>query len=251
MSIPPQCIRPEIFDGHRDLVVAHSTRHGGVSPSPLGMNLSFRVGDQEQNVRENRRRFLYAIDIAEEHLAIPGQVHSATVRSVQEAGHVSGCDALITNVPGIVLSVTVADCLPVLLADPTSLSVAAVHAGWRGTASGIATSAVKLLEREYGARPSRIIAYLGPSARSCCYEVGREVAELFDNRVVRTVEGRHYLDIRGANELQLLECGISPDNIESSPHCTICRPDLYHSYRRDGPRSGRMMAVIGLQKLAP
>ena len=251
MSVPPECIRPVIFDGHRDLVAAHSTRHGGVSPPPLGMNLSFRVGDQEQNVRENRKRFLLGIGIAEEHLAIPGQIHSTTARRVQEAGHIPECDALITNVPGIVLSVTVADCLPILLADPTSLSVAVVHAGWRGTASGIATNVVKLLEREFGARPSCMVAYLGPSARSCCYEVGREVAELFDDRLVRTVEGRHYLDIRGANELQLLECGVSPHSIESSRDCTICRPDLYHSYRRDGPRSGRMMAVIGVQKLAP
>ena len=240
-----------VFDGQAGVVAALSTRHGGVSPAPLGMNISFRVGDDKQNVRENRRRFLAGLGMTEERLAIPGQVHSATVKRVERPGHVPECDGLITNVAGIVVTVTVADCLPLLLADPMSRSVAAVHAGWRGTASGIALTAVELLAREFGAHPSGLRAYLGPSARSCCYEVGEEVAALFEDRFVRREAARRYLDLKAAVEAQLIGAGVAPENIESSPDCTISRPDLYHSYRRDGARSGRMMAVIGLLEPTP
>jgi len=215
------------------------------------MNISFRVGDADRNVQENRRRFLEGLGIAEEHLAIPGQIHSATVRRIETPGHVPECDGLITSVPGIVLSVTVADCLPILLADPVTRTVGAVHAGWRGTSAGIATRAVELLADHFGVRPSDVRAYLGASARSCCYEVGEEVAALFDEPAVRVEQRKFYLDLRTANERQLLDCGVSPQNIESSPDCTISSPALYHSYRRDGVRSGRMMAVIGLLPPAP
>jgi YfiH family protein len=251
VSDAPRYIRPEIFERTGTIVAAHSTRHGGVSPTPLGMNISFRVGDEDQNVGENRRRFLEGFGIAERHLAIPGQIHSATVRRAVTPGHVPECDGLITNVPGVVLSVTVADCLPILLADPETRAVGAVHAGWRGTAAGIAARAVEFLADYFGVRPSDLIAYLGPSARSCCYEVGEEVAALFDEPAVRTDQGKYYLDLRAANERQLLDCGVSPQNIESSPDCTISRPDLYHSFRRDGSRSGRMMAVIGVLPITP
>jgi YfiH family protein len=251
VSDAPRYFRPKIFERTDTIVAAHSTRHGGVSPAPLGMNISFRVGDLDQNVRENRRRFLEGLGIAEKHLAIPGQIHSATVRRIETPGHVPECDGLITGVPGVVLSVTVADCLPVLLADPVTRTVGAVHAGWRGTSACIAARAVELLADQCGVRPSDLIAYLGPSARSCCYEVGEEVAALFDGPAVRTDQGKYYLDLRAANERQLLDYGVSPQNIESSPDCTISRPELYHSFRRDGSRSGRMMAVIGVLPVTP
>lgn len=251
MRVTPGYIRPQAFARYSNLLAAHSTRHGGVSPPPLGMNISFQVGDEKQNVRQNRRLFLEGLGISEDSLAIPGQIHSASVRRVEKAGHVPECDGLITDVRDVFLSVTVADCLPLLLAAPSKGVVAAVHAGWRGTAARIAIRAVELLVQEYSLRPSDLIAYLGPSARSCCYEVGEEVAGLFEPSVLRRDGPRRFLDLQAANRLQLLASGISPEGIESSPDCTISRPDLYHSFRRDGARSGRMMAIIGMQNPAP
>lgn len=250
MKEAPRYITPKLFGPYGGLTVAHSTRHGGISPPPLGMNTSFRVGDAKQNVRENRRRFLQGLGIGEEQLAIPGQVHSATVHRVETAGPVPECDGLVTGVRGVFLSVTVADCLPLLMAAPAAGVVAAVHAGWRGTVAGIATRAVALLTRDYGIRPDDLLAYLGPSARACCYEIGGDIAGLFATVALRTEGERHFLDLEVANRLQLLEAGVKAENIESSPDCTISRPDLYHSYRRDGNRSGRMMAVIGFRSPA-
>jgi hypothetical protein len=241
-------IRPAIFLPHHGITAAHSTRHGGVSPAPLGMNVSFRVGDHEAFVQENRKRFLRSVGMSENLLAVPRQIHSATVRAVEWPGQLPDCDGLTTNVPGVVLSVTVADCLAILLADPARGVVAAVHAGWRGTASGIATRAVELLQGHYGVHPADLLVYLGPSARACCYEVGEDVASLFGDAVIRRDQKR-YLDLAIANEQQLTRCGVSPGNIETSPDCTISHPELYHSYRRDGGRSGRMMAVIGILPL--
>jgi len=212
------------------------------------MNVSFRVGDRDANVRENRQRFMGSLGITEDHLATPRQIHSATVCAVDGPGQLPDCDGLTTNVPGVVLSVTVADCLAILLADPARGVVGAVHAGWRGTASGIAARAVELLQRQYGVVPADLVAYLGPSARACCYEVGEDVASLFDAAVARR-DQKFYLDLAIANERELTRCGVSPGNIETSPDCTISHPELYHSYRRDGGRSGRMMAVIGILPL--
>ena len=225
-----------------------STRQGGVSPEPLGMNLSFRVGDKEMNVEENRRRFFGALGFGPHKSAIPHQCHSDHVEIVTEPGDYESCDALITTTPDLPLVITVADCLPVILFDPKAGVVANVHAGWRGSAHAIVRKAVALMQEEFAASPERIIAYLGPSAGVCCYEVGEEVAGVFpsDHREVRG--GRIYLNLKKTNVVQLRESGLRLENIEVSESCTICAPNLYHSHRRDRERSGRMMAVVSLVK---
>jgi polyphenol oxidase len=236
-------IRPAIFP--RGIVAGFSTRIGGVSPPPLGMNLSFNVGDDPENVRRNREIFFGSLGIPPGSVAIPGQVHGTVVLKVDHPGGYPETDALISDVQGLFLCISVADCVPILLFDPLRNAVGAVHAGWRGTASAIVTAAVRAMQSEFGTHPSGLIASVGPSASSCCYRVGEDVASRFPSSCVRTAQGESYVDLKGANRSQLLAAGLLPENVELSPYCTISESALLHSFRRDGAKSGRMMGVIG------
>jgi YfiH family protein len=236
-------IRPSVFPP--GIVAAFSTRNGGVSPPPLGMNLSFRVGDDPVNVRKNREIFFGGLGIPLGRLAIPGQVHGTKVRRVDGPGEYPETDALISSGGGLFLCVSVADCVPVLLFDPLHNAVAAVHAGWRGTASAITRAAVEAMRAEFGTIPSGLLASIGPSASDCCYRVGAEVSSRFLPSYVREEAGESFVDLKGMNRSQLLEAGLRPGNVELSPYCTISDSLLFHSFRRDGAKSGRMMGVIG------
>ena len=142
------------------------------------------------------------------------------------------------------LVVIVADCVPILLFDPINQAVGAVHAGWRGTVDLVVKRAVEKMKAEYRTDPAQILAYIGPSAGMCCYEIGEEVAILFGNKVVHYKDKKIFLDLKKENMLQLLQQGVSKSNIEVSTSCTICEKELFHSYRRDGMKAGRMIAVI-------
>jgi hypothetical protein len=209
------------------------------------MNLSSHVGDDQANVDENRRRFFEAIGVSEEAKRVyQNQIHSANINLVNgEAGIVLESDALITREPNVLLAVSVADCTPILLYDPFSHIVAAIHAGWRGTEQMITLTAVRNMI-ELGAEPKNIFAFIGASASGAKYEVGLEVATLFDEKHLRELGNQKFLlDVKAANFDQLLFSGISKEQIEVSPLCTISDERL-HSFRRDGKRSGRMLAVI-------
>jgi YfiH family protein len=162
----------ELLSGYPSVRFAMSTRIGGISPEPFGMNLSFRVGDDRANVFENRRRFFDSLGLRETETAIPHQCHSSNVQIVSAPGDYETCDGLITGEIGLPLVVTVADCLPIVLFEPKKRVIGIVHAGWKGTTQGITAEAVALLLKEYGGTASDIVAFLGPSAGVCCYEVG-------------------------------------------------------------------------------
>nr|AOO54623.1 multi-copper polyphenol oxidoreductase [uncultured bacterium] len=223
-----------------------STRQGGVSPEPLGMNLSFRVGDVEANVSENRRRFFEMLGCSGKKVAIPGQCHSDRVQIVTKPGNYDSTDGLLTTALNLTTVVTIADCLAVILYDPIHRVTGAVHAGWKGTARSIVAKTVDLMKREFGSDAADLIAYLSPSARVCCYEVGAEVAKMFPVNVVEQRGSRMFLDLMKANADQLGASGLKHDHIDRSDWCTICNPALFHSYRRDGEKSGRMMAAACL-----
>jgi len=231
------------------VLAALSTRNGGVSPEPLGMNLSFSVGDEEANVLKNRELFFGGLGIGLAELAIPRQVHGSRLLRVRTAGSFADTDGLVTDTPRVFLCVTVADCVPILLCDPHAPAVGVVHAGWRGTASGILAAAVRRMKEEFGTNTASLLAFVGPAAGACCYEVGPDVAARFDAKFLQK-RGEHALvDLKSANRTQLLDAGLQPAHIEINPLCTIEESARLHSYRRDGDRSGRMMGVIGI--LAP
>lgn len=240
---------------------AFSTRAGGVSPFPEdALNLAGFDDDARANIIENRRRFFRLLG-GEWDFSGCWQVHGRQVRVVRQRpdpfSEREHCDALATREPGVLLGVKTADCVPVLLADPRTGACAAVHAGWRGTLAGIVARALAKMTAEFGTQPADVRAAVGPAARACCYEVGPEVVAAFrerfadaDTLFTPTSEGRALADIQRANREQLTRAGVAPERIHALPLCTICRPDLFFSYRRDRPihgRTGRLLSVIGLR----
>ena len=240
---------------------AFSTRGGGVSPFPEGsLNLAGFDQDSAENIRENRRRFTSALGGGWK-LATVWQVHGADVLVVRDPEDPrpddERCDALATNLKGVLLGVKTADCVPVVIGDPKAGACAAVHAGWRGTLAEILGRALARMREEFGTNPSDVRAALGPAALGCCYEVGADVVEPFrakfegaDYLFKRTGAGHALIDLHEANRRQLVEAGVRPERIHALPLCTMCRPDLFFSYRQDRKlygRTGRLLSVIGIQ----
>jgi polyphenol oxidase len=223
-----------------------STRSGGVSPEPFGTNMSFNVGDSKENVQRNRELFVQALGMRVNQLAIPMQVHSGVVKLANTPGNYPECDGLVTEMAQVHLCVSVADCVPVFIVETQCRAVAAIHAGWRGTSARIVGRGVELLISEFHCTPEKMVAYIGPSAGACCYSVGQDVAEQFSEELTREEKGKTFVDLKAANVAQLVAAGVLLERIEVSPHCTIGEADVFHSYRRDKERSGRMMGVIGL-----
>jgi hypothetical protein len=185
------------------------------------------------------------------------QVHGATVHVVGEAlptGELPQADALVTAVPGAAVAVVTADCVPILLADARTGAVGAVHAGWRGTAADVAGAAVRALTLQYGAEPSRIVAAIGPSIGACCYDVGEELRPVFaaaghpsrdlDAWFSRRGDGRSRLDLWSANQDLLVRAGLARDHVHVAGLCTKTHLEWFESYRAEGPRAGRLAALI-------
>jgi YfiH family protein len=249
---PLRVVRSSLFGAFPGLAFGLSTRAGGASRPPYDLNLSFRVGDDEDAVRLNRRRFFGALGLGEESLAIPQQVHGDTVRVALAPGAYPDCDGLVSDREGVYLVISVADCVPVFAYDAVRGAVGAFHAGWRGSKLAIVARGIALMRAQFGSAPQNIRAVIGQSAGPCCYEVGEEVAADFDERFVLRKPGeRPRLDLHGLNRDLLLSSGVPPGQIELLASCTICHPEEFHSYRRDRDLSGRMMGVIGRRPTAP
>ena len=240
---------------------AFSTRVGGVSPLPAGsLNLAQLKGDSKDNVFENRRRFLRAIDAEQATIVTANQTHSiervAIASREQVNGPQPGCDAMTSRLHGVLLAIQTADCLPLLIGDPATGAMAAIHAGWRGTAGRITERTVADLMQQ-GVNPRNAIAALGPAACAECYEVGQDVIERYRKEFGywRTLfadfkdDGKPHLDIYAANIQQLIFCGFTEERIHVAEHCTMHENDLFFSYRREsrGQPSvvGRLLSVIG------
>ena len=165
----------------------------------------------------------------------------------------SGClgeaDGLISNSAGQYLSVRTADCIPVLLADERLRAIAAIHAGWRGSAEAIVVKAVEAMQEHYGSRPEDLLAAIGPGICGKCYEVGPEVASRFAHWFSeRTDPGqRSRLDLAAVNRLQLIEAGLNPGRIFESALCTACHPEEFYSWRREQARTGRLVSAIAIR----
>ncbi len=239
-------LRPTLLGTLPGLAAGFSTREGGVSPDPYGaLNLGMSVGDRREAVAENRRRFFGALGFQPEQAAIAGQVHGDAVRAVAEPGLYPGYDALVTNLPGLLLCITAADCAAVLLADPDARVVGACHAGWRGTVAGIAARTIRAMG-QMGAQPGRMRAFVSPCISRDAFEVGPEVAAQFAPAFVEPRAGANpHVDLKRALHAQLVEAGLAHEHVEVSPHCTAGQPDLFFSHRAQHGRTGRMMGAIG------
>jgi len=264
------------------LVHGFSTRLGGAS-LPNGkpaLNLGFTEWDERERVEANRKKFLAALGVREMPLVTLRQFHSDVIHvaAVPEV-EAPKADALITATPGLLLGVQTADCVPILLADTRRHVVAAIHAGWRGTLARIAVKTLGQMHMNFGTRPRDVVAALGPAIGGCCYEVGPEVAQAFasqfptaadwfDGPFEQLAHGeeplwlpwltmmppghvppppRVQLDVRASNRWQLTDAGVPERQISVSDLCTSCRTDLLFSYRREGAKTGRLMAAIGIK----
>lgn len=235
------------------LVAAESTRHGGLSKPPFdSLNLGWYTDDRPYHIAENRRRFCQALGIRPEHLAGAHQVHGDQVLEVSTDGQWEGYDALVCKTPGVFITVTVADCTPILLFEPEAGVVGAAHAGWRGTVAEIVQKTVAAMSR-LGAEPGRCMAYIGSCIGYDDFEVSADVAEAFAEEHKRPgqVAGKYFVDLKSANRAQLLAAGLLATHIEVSGYSTVSHQADYFSHRASGGRTGRSLAVIGLKQPEP
>lgn len=281
------------------LVHGFSTRPGGASELKFArsgreeiekaLNLGFTDWDTRERVLANRNKFFQAIGAGRMRVVTLRQIHSDIVHLIGPTDELRGGagrneaplqgDALITRQRGVLLVVQIADCIPILLADPKKRAVAAVHSGWRGTVRRIASKALGRMQMEFGTRPQDVVAVLGPGIGQSCYEVGTEVAaefqaqfpdarEWFEGPFDRLADSdndpnwlpwltmkppghappapRVQLDLIAANRAILEAAGIPAKNISASGFCTACRSDLFFSFRKERA-TGRMMAAIGIR----
>jgi YfiH family protein len=174
------------------------------------------------------------------------QIHSSLVLVADRGeGGIGEGDALLANEPGLTISVRTADCLPILLVDSIHKAVAAVHAGWRGTAGEIAGKTLRQMQLNYGTHPENILAAIGPGIGACCYEVGEEVARQFGQ------ERAGRLDLALENVRQLERFGVPAEQMDCLSVCTFCNPGQFHSWRRDKNTSARMVSYVGILSAAP
>ena len=259
-----------------------STRPGGTSTldGKPALNLGFTEWDEGERVTANRAKFGEAIGVREMPLVTLRQFHSDVIHvAVSPCDEAPKADALITATPGLLLGVQTADCVPILLADTRKRVVAAIHAGWRGTLARIAVKTLGRMKMEFGTRPRDVVAAIGPAIGQCCYEVGPEVAQAFAAQFSAAAEWfegpfeqlahgeeplwlpwltmmppghvppppRVRLDLRASNRRQLVDASVPEKQIAMSDLCTSCRTDLFFSYRREGPKTGRQVAAIGIR----
>ena len=223
-----------------------STRLGGVSAPPYeSLNLGRSTPDPPEAVEENRRRLLGALGLKSTRLATAGQVHGREVARVSGPGHVAGCDALLTCTPDLALAVTTADCMSLILTARGAVAVA--HAGWRGTADGMPAAVLQALLEASGVGPESVSVHFGPCIRSCCYEVGADVASRFPGDALITAGARWRLDLPLAARGQLVAAGVPAAAIADVGECTACNPLRYFSHRRDRGVAGRHWAVAALR----
>ncbi len=250
----------ELLKKFKDLQHFSTTIHGGVSIGNYAtLNLGLYSGDSIESVSENRNRLCSFFHIDEENLYTPYQTHEDKIliiddnfieqTDLEKSKLLHGIDAIITNQKGIGIAVGTADCVPILLYDSKLQLLAAIHAGWRGTALKIVSKTISIMKEKFGSNPANIIAGIAPSISREYFEVGDEVVEAFEKAGFSTEDigyrcaesGKIHLDLWFANEFLLFKSGIPIENIETSGLCTYSNPELFFSARRQGISSGRML----------
>ncbi len=249
------------FSGPSCSVQGFTTRHEGVSRPPYNsLNLGTSTLDQQHNVEGNRNLLIRAFGGPGDALLTVRQTHGNDILVIdtpnEDLSHflTVECDAIITSQPGIMIGVCVADCVPILLLDPERCVVAAVHAGWRGTAAGLARKTVEAMKAQFGCNSASIQAAIGPCIMPCCYEVDAPVRQAFlqggiDWESVSSPAGEKQwkLDLIAANRKLLISAGVPSTAIQAADMCVCCQRELFFSHRRDNGETGRQMGFIMLK----
>lgn len=250
-----------VADSLEGAVHCFSTRLGGVSEGDLAsLNLGVSRGDTPENVLKNYDILGEAVGFTKEQTVFTKQRHTDIIRVADESNCGEGlfrdtpdiCDGQITDRPGVALVTFSADCTPILLFDPVRRAIGAVHAGWRGTAQGIAAKAVEAMVREFGCRPDDIQAAIGPCIGKCCFETDRDVPQaMLDALGPKAVTAitqkgeKYFVDNKFCNALWLQRAGVG--GLDISPDCTRCQPDRYWSHRAHGGQRGSLAGIIMLK----
>lgn len=214
-----------------------------------GLNLGFNTSEKKEVVAQNRLSVLSNLEINPEWIAYADQVHSNRVQVVSQGGIYPTTDGLVTVIPGLTLAIQVADCAAVLLWDSSNKIIGALHAGWRGAAGDIVPNGISKMKKQ-GANPNTMKAFVSPCISLKNFEIGQEVADQFPDDFVDSQNfDKPHLDLKGFLNYQLQEGGLEPSNIEISDECTIENTFDYFSYRREGPKSGRMMGLIQISNI--
>jgi len=226
---------------------------------PFAFSLALHTGEDPKEIVCNRTLLSETLGSENSlHYVVANQTHSDNIKIITKIENrgwgksedaIEDCDALITNLEDIVLTILTADCVPILLYDKEKKVVAAVHAGWKGTKADIVGKTVQKMKHVFGCEGKNIIAGIAPSIGACCYEVGEEVAKHFFHlpESVRKKDDKYMLDLPKINQHQLLKAGLTDKNIEMSAVCTACNVTHYFSYRKEKGCSGRFMSMIGLK----
>jgi polyphenol oxidase len=234
-----------------------STRlDGSLNSHESSFNLGYTSWDSPDRVSENRRRLLCALDFDDVPLICLRQIHSNSVHiieNVSDPWNAIAGDALATRLENVALAVQVADCLPVLITDPENNAVAAVHSGWKGTLAGILLQTIEKMGKAFGSDPSKLLLAIGPGIRSCCFEVGQDVADLFIRQYPECCSsmdplGKYHLNLPQILDTQLDLAGVKPEHRHDMGACTRCNSREFFSYRAEGQAAGRMLAIIGVSR---
>ena len=257
-------IQPQLdyYDLGTDVVAFSSTRHGGCSKGNYAaFNINRYCGDVEEDILSNRETLCHLLGISDEHLLMPHQVHLTKIIQIDEPflslnaserqEALESVDAIMTNLSGVCIGVSTADCIPVLLYDKEKHAVCAIHAGWRGTVKRIVMKAVETMTITYGTHPEQLTAQIGPGISLDSFEVGDEVYEAFvkegfEMSAISRREEKWHINLPECNRLQLIASGLAPHNIKVSTVCTYKQADDYFSARRLGINSGRIFTGIML-----
>jgi len=238
-------IKPKIFDKFGNVVCGVSTRYGKEPRPPFDFNMSFKIGDDTDSVKKNRKDFFDAMGIDGSIVTYQFQTHSTAHNYVEKTTFFNGSDGLYTDKKGLFLAINVADCVPVFVYDSENKVVAGIHSGWKGTQKRIVTHTINTLMEKYKSKPENLYVYIGPGISVMYFEVGKDVFELFDDEFKEVRDGKYYVDLKKDIYTRLMKQGVFVENVEVSEHCTYGDEELFHSYRRDGGKSGRMIGVIG------
>ena len=235
-----------------------STRLGGVSTGCFSsMNISLTRGDDPEAVKKNRELIAQAIGVEVADFTYTQQTHTTNVKRVyaRERGQsFPETDGMITDVPGICLVTSYADCVPLYFVDPVKKVIGLSHSGWRGTVGKIGKVTVEKMEEEFGCDPADILGAVGPSICQDCYEVSEDVAVQFEEAfsgheseiLLNKGNGKYQLDLWKANEIVLLEAGVKPEHLAVTDVCTCCNPELLFSHRASHGKRGNLGAFLCL-----
>lgn len=239
-------IKSQILSSTPEVIFGFSTKIGAERNAPFYFNMSHSVGDDKEIVEENRTLFFQALGLEKKNIALQRQVHGDVINYVVDGGIYEDSDAMITDRRNIGLAISTADCAAIFLYDKKNKVIAGIHSGWRGTNKKILLKTLARLKDDFNTSPADLVAYIAPAISQNNYEIGNEVAALFDKKYLLPKGEKFLLDVSQVNYDILVNFGLSKKDIQISSLCSFEFKHLLHSYRREGLHSGRALGIIAL-----